>query len=173
MVSMRHECLVDFKDRPSLAAEKPVRVIIVEVQLKKDDDKRFTWPAYLTVSRDQPMWCAELIELGVAGPAYSGKPRGLWHRTSARLFEDVVERGRHADPLQPALELLRVLLREDPLASVSGTATPRTSPPTGAPYPHRRAVSPPASSLRSWSTASAPIGALFRPGCRSFSRSPA
>jgi hypothetical protein len=62
---------------------KPVRVIIVEVQLKKDDDKRYTWPAYLTVSRDQhrcqadllvvapdpvvAAWCAEPIELGVPG----------------------------------------------------------------------------------------------------------
>jgi hypothetical protein len=62
---------------------KPVRVIIVEVQLKKDDDKRYSWPAYLTVSRDQhrcladllvvapdPLvaaWCAEPIEIGVRG----------------------------------------------------------------------------------------------------------
>lgn len=62
---------------------KPVRVIIVEVQLKKDEDKPFTWPAYLTVSRDQhrcpadllvvapdPLvadWCAQPIEIGVAG----------------------------------------------------------------------------------------------------------
>ena len=27
-------------------------VLIVEVQLKKDDDKRYTWPAYLTVSQN-------------------------------------------------------------------------------------------------------------------------
>ncbi len=62
---------------------EPVRVIIVEVQLKRDDDKRYTWPAYLTVSRDQhrcpadllvvapdpvvAAWCAEPIELGVPG----------------------------------------------------------------------------------------------------------
>ena len=62
---------------------QPVRVIIVEVQLKKDRDKRYTWPAYLTVSRDQhrcpadllviapdpavAAWCAEPIELGVPG----------------------------------------------------------------------------------------------------------
>ena len=62
---------------------QPVRVIIVEVQLKKDGDKRYTWPAYLTVSRDQhrcpadllvialdpavATWCAEPIELGVPG----------------------------------------------------------------------------------------------------------
>ncbi|MRG92214.1 hypothetical protein [Polyangium spumosum] len=62
---------------------KPVRVIIVEVQLQKDEDKRYTWPAYLTVSRDQhrcpadllvvapdpvvASWCAAPIELGVPG----------------------------------------------------------------------------------------------------------
>jgi hypothetical protein len=66
-----------------LAEGKPVRVNIVEVQLKKADDKRYTWPAYLTVSRDQhrcpadllvvapdpvvAAWCAEPIELGVPG----------------------------------------------------------------------------------------------------------
>jgi hypothetical protein len=66
-----------------LAEGVPVRVIIVEVQLKRDDDKRFTWPAYLAVSRDQhrcpadllvvaphpavASWCAEPIDLGVPG----------------------------------------------------------------------------------------------------------
>jgi hypothetical protein len=48
-----------------LAEGVPVRVIIVEVQLKRDDDKRFTWPAYLAVSRDQhrcpaDIWCTIL-----------------------------------------------------------------------------------------------------------------
>lgn len=61
----------------------PVRVIIVEVQLAKDDDKPFTWPAYLTVSRDRHRcpadllvvapdhavadWCAQPIAIGTAG----------------------------------------------------------------------------------------------------------
>src|SRR5262249_45972407 len=63
--------------------DRAVRVIIVEVQLNKDDDKPYTWPAYLTVARDQyrcqadllvvapdPVvadWCAQAIEIGVAG----------------------------------------------------------------------------------------------------------
>ena len=62
---------------------KPVRVIVVEVQLAKDDDKPFTWPAYLTVARDQHRcasdllvvapqasvadWCAKPIEVGPPG----------------------------------------------------------------------------------------------------------
>jgi hypothetical protein len=66
-----------------LDGNEPVRVIIVEIQLKKDEDKRYTWPAYVTVSRDQhrcpvdllvlapdpavAAWCAEPIELGVPG----------------------------------------------------------------------------------------------------------
>jgi len=66
-----------------LHGEKPVRVVVVEVQLQKDEDKRFTWPAYLTVSRDRhrcpadllvvapdravASWCAEPIELGTKG----------------------------------------------------------------------------------------------------------
>jgi hypothetical protein len=61
----------------------PVRVIIVEVQLAVDPRKRFSWPAYVTVSRaihgcqagllivaPEPAvagWCAEPIETGVPG----------------------------------------------------------------------------------------------------------
>jgi hypothetical protein len=39
----------------------PVWVIIVEVQLKKDKDKLFTWPTYLTVSREEHRCAAELL----------------------------------------------------------------------------------------------------------------
>src|SRR3954466_7135300 len=61
----------------------PVRVIIVEVQLAVDPGKRFSWPAYVTVSRaihrcpacllviapDAAVaaWCAEPIETGAPG----------------------------------------------------------------------------------------------------------
>jgi hypothetical protein len=61
----------------------PVRVIIVEVQLAVNPRKRFSWPAYVTVSRalhECPVnllvvapdpgvarWCAEPIETGIAG----------------------------------------------------------------------------------------------------------
>lgn len=61
----------------------PVRVIIVEVQLSTNPDKRFRWPAYATVSRaihrcpvgllivapDPAVarWCAEPIETGIPG----------------------------------------------------------------------------------------------------------
>ena len=61
----------------------PVRVIIVEVQLEKSERKRYTWPAYLVVSRaihecpadllviapDPAVaaWCAEAIEIGAPG----------------------------------------------------------------------------------------------------------
>ncbi len=61
----------------------PVRVIIVEVQLEKKARKRYSWPAYLAVSRavhecpadllvvaPDPIvatWCAEPIEIGVRG----------------------------------------------------------------------------------------------------------
>jgi hypothetical protein len=61
----------------------PVRMIVVEVQLAVDPRKRFSWPAYVTVSRaihgcpadllvvarDPAVagWCAEPIEIGVPG----------------------------------------------------------------------------------------------------------
>ena len=61
----------------------PVRVIIVEVQLERKPRKRYSWPAYLAVSRaihecpadllvvaPDPIvatWCAEPIAMGVRG----------------------------------------------------------------------------------------------------------
>ena len=61
----------------------PVRVVIVEVQLAVDPQKRFSWPAYAVVSRavhgcpvallvvaPDPIvaeWCAEPIEIGIPG----------------------------------------------------------------------------------------------------------
>src|SRR5947209_5163343 len=66
-----------------LDRDVPVRVLIVEVQLAVDSKKRFSWPAYVTVSRavhgcpaallvvapDPTVagWCAEPIETGVPG----------------------------------------------------------------------------------------------------------
>ena len=66
-----------------LDGDIPVQVIIVEVQLAPASRKRFSWPAYVTVSRalhgcpadllvvapdpDVAGWCAEPIEIGVAG----------------------------------------------------------------------------------------------------------
>ncbi|HRI65059.1 MAG TPA: hypothetical protein PK156_12510 [Polyangium sp.] len=63
--------------------EKPVRVNIVEVQLRADPDKLYVWPAYLAVSREEhrcmadllvvapdpavATWCAQRIEMGVPG----------------------------------------------------------------------------------------------------------
>jgi len=66
-----------------LDGETAVRVLIVEVQLSSDEEKRFTWPAYLTIARRRYRcpadllivapdvsvagWCAEPIEVGAAG----------------------------------------------------------------------------------------------------------
>jgi hypothetical protein len=44
-----------------LPARPPLWVIVVEVQLKKDKDKPFTWPTYLTVSREEYRCPAELL----------------------------------------------------------------------------------------------------------------
>lgn len=66
-----------------LDGDRPVRVIVVEVQLSVDPRKRLSWPAYVTVSRaihacpadllvvaPNPTvagWCAEPVEIGVPG----------------------------------------------------------------------------------------------------------
>jgi hypothetical protein len=66
-----------------LDAGVPISVVIVEVQLAVDDDKRFTWPEYLMGARaryrcpagllvvaPQPevaAWCAQPIDTGVPG----------------------------------------------------------------------------------------------------------
>ncbi|WP_437600154.1 hypothetical protein WMF28_01185 [Sorangium sp. So ce590] len=93
-----------------LEGGRPVRVIIVEVQLRKDEDKRFTWPAYLTVSRDQhrcpadllviasdPLvaaWCAEPIELGV--PTFVLRPPVL-RRDGIPVVTDPAEAARRPE----------------------------------------------------------------------------
>jgi hypothetical protein len=77
-----------------LDASGPIWVVIVEVQLAVDDDKRFTWPEYamgarakyrcpagLLVVAPQPdvaAWCAEPIKTGIPGfvltPPVLGRP---------------------------------------------------------------------------------------------------
>ena len=117
-----------------LAEEKPVRVIIVEVQLKKDGDKRYTWPAYLTVSRDQhrcpadllviapdpvvATWCAEPIELGVAG--FVLRPPVL-RRDEIPVVTDPVEAAR-----RPELGVLSAMAYGDTeqAASIAGAVLP-------------------------------------------------
>jgi hypothetical protein len=93
-----------------LDGEIPVRVIIVEVQLEKKDRKRFTWPAYVTVSRavhgcsadllvvaPDPaiaMWCAEPIEIGV--PGFVLRPPVL-RRTDVPVVTDSAEAARRPE----------------------------------------------------------------------------
>lgn len=71
--------------------EKPIRVNIVEVQLAADPDKRYVWPAYIAVAREEyrcpanllvvapdaavAAWCALPIEMG--DPGFVLKPRVL------------------------------------------------------------------------------------------------
>ncbi|MFL5344244.1 MAG: hypothetical protein ACJ8AT_05595 [Hyalangium sp.] len=66
-----------------LVEDKPVFAIVVEVQLSRDEDKRKTWPLYLTSLRSRidcptallvvapnaavARWCAQPIELGHPG----------------------------------------------------------------------------------------------------------
>jgi hypothetical protein len=95
----------------------PVRVIIVEVQLAVDPRKRFSWPAYVTVSRaihgcpadllvvaPEPLlagWCAEPIEIGV--PGFVLRPPVL-HRTNVPVVTDPAEAAR-----RPELGVLSVM----------------------------------------------------------------
>ncbi len=78
-----------------LNADAPVLVLIVEVQLAVDPRKRFSWPAYVTVSRaihgcpacllviapdaDVAAWCAEPIETG--SPSFILRPPVLGRAT--------------------------------------------------------------------------------------------
>ena len=100
-----------------LDADVPVRVIIVEVQLEKKDRKRFTWPAYVTVSRavhgcpadllvvaPDPVvaaWCAEPIEIGA--PGFVLRPQVL-RRADIPVVTDPAEAAR-----QPELAVLSAM----------------------------------------------------------------
>ena len=89
---------------------KPVRVVIVEVQLAVDPQKRLSWPAYVTVARavhgcpaallvvapDPAVagWCAEPIETGV--PGFVLRPPVL-HRTAIPVVTDPGEAARRPE----------------------------------------------------------------------------
>ena len=93
-----------------LDRDTPVRVIIVEVQLATDPRKRFSWPAYVTVSRaihgcpadllvvaPDPLlagWCAEPIEIGV--PGFVLRPPVL-RRTAVPMVTDLEEAARRPE----------------------------------------------------------------------------
>jgi len=104
-----------------LHESEPVRVIIVEVQLAKDDDKPFTWPAYLTVSRDRHRcpadllvvapdpavadWCAQPIPIGVVD--FVLRPPVL-RRNGVPVVTDPAEAAR-----RPELAVLSALAHGD------------------------------------------------------------
>jgi len=87
-----------------------VRVVIVEVQLATNARKRFTWPAYATVSRaihECPVtllviapdpavaaWCAEPIETGI--PGFVLNPAVL-HRAAVPIVTDREEAARRPE----------------------------------------------------------------------------
>jgi hypothetical protein len=93
-----------------LDRDVPVRVIIVEVQLGTDLEKRFSWPAYLTVSRafhrcpadllvvapdpGTARWCAEPIEIGA--PGFVLRPTVLT-RTAVPVVTDREEAARRPE----------------------------------------------------------------------------
>ena len=93
-----------------LDRDVPVRVVIVEVQLAVDPNKRLSWPAYVTVSRavhgcpaallvvaPDPVvagWCAEPIETGV--PGFVLRPPVL-RRTEVPLVTDPGEAARRPE----------------------------------------------------------------------------
>jgi hypothetical protein len=88
----------------------PVRVIVVEVQLTKDARKRFSWPAYVTVSRAihscpadllvialDPVvaaWCAEPIAIGAPGFVLSPS---VLHRAAIPVITDPEEAARRPE----------------------------------------------------------------------------
>jgi hypothetical protein len=99
----------------------PVRVVIVEVQLAADPQKRLSWPAYVTVARavhgcpaallvvaPEPAvaaWCAEPIETGV--PGFVLRPPVL-RRTAVPAVTDPGEAAR-----RPELGVLSVMAHGD------------------------------------------------------------
>lgn len=104
-----------------LDGDTPVQVIIVEVQLAIDPRKRFSWPAYVTLSRafhgcpadllvvaPDPVvagWCAEPITIGVSG--FVLRPPVL-HRAAIPVVTDLEEAAR-----RPELGVLSVMSHGD------------------------------------------------------------
>jgi hypothetical protein len=104
-----------------LNGDIPIRVIIVEVQLAVDPGKRFSWPAYVIISRavhrcpadllvvapdpGVAEWCAEPIEIGV--PGFVLRPPVL-HRAAVPVVMDPEEAAR-----RPELGVLSVMAHGD------------------------------------------------------------
>ena len=99
----------------------PVRVVIVEVQLGIDPQKRLSWPAYATVSRavhgcpaallvvaPDPVvaeWCAEPIEIGI--PGFVLRPPVL-RRNAVPVVTDLGEAAR-----RPELGVLSAMAHDE------------------------------------------------------------
>ncbi|MGQ0573273.1 MAG: hypothetical protein ACT4RN_03600 [Pseudonocardia sp.] len=86
------------------AAEQPVQAVVVETQLWRDEDKRWSWPVYVATLRQRhrcpavllvvcvdaavAAWCATPIELGHPGarlaPLVIGRRRSRSSRTPSR-----------------------------------------------------------------------------------------
>jgi hypothetical protein len=93
-----------------LDGDVPIRVVIVEVQLGIDEDKRFTWPEYTMGSRakhrcpagllvvapdpDIAAWCAEPIETGIPGFVLTPPVLG---RQAVPIVTDPVEAARRPE----------------------------------------------------------------------------
>lgn len=109
------------------AAGKPVLGVVVEVQLSRDDRKRFVWPVYVSTLRARlrcpvmllilcphsgvATWCAEPIEIGPIGPVYT--PLVLGPAQMPVVTDPVMAR------LHPELAVLSTLAhsgRADPTA---------------------------------------------------------
>jgi hypothetical protein len=93
-----------------LDGDVPIWVLIVEVQLGIDDDKRFTWPEYTMGARakhrcpvgllvvapdpDIAAWCAEPIETGIPGFVLHPPVLG---REAVPVVTDLVEAARRPE----------------------------------------------------------------------------
>jgi hypothetical protein len=104
-----------------LDGEVPIWVLVVEVQLRVDGRKRFTWPDYTMASRarhgcpvgllvvapdpDVAAWCAEPIETGI--PGFVLRPPVLG-RASVPVVTDPVEAAR-----RPELGVLSAMAHGD------------------------------------------------------------
>ena len=104
-----------------LEAGVPISVVIVEVQLAADDDKRFTWPEYtmgararyrcpasLLIVAPKPeiaAWCAEPIDTGIPGFILTPPVLG---RRAVPIITDPAEAAR-----RPELAVLSALAHGD------------------------------------------------------------
>ena len=111
-IEFRADLIVEFRD----AGQRPVLSSVVEVQLRIDEAKHFSWPVYVAVERSRKRCetCLIVVTPDPAVAAWARRPIriGPGNKLHARYFYEMMDRrAAHAEARAEARMLLKILDR--------------------------------------------------------------